>query len=453
MKSHYDIIAIGAGSGGLSVVERAASYGASCLVIESAKLGGTCVNVGCVPKKIMWNAAHIAHTLDDAKGYGFSVDIQGFSWAHLIKEREQYIANINNWYSGFLEKSGVALIRGHAQFVDNKSICVDGKIFTAEHIVIATGGRPLIADIEGAEYGISSDGFFGLETQPKRIAVAGAGYIAVELAQMMQALGSESHLICRKEGVLRSFDESITRNLKEVLDQDLIMHTHSQVHKILKNKDGSLDVYINTAQAGQITESIISVDSLVWAIGRTLNTDTIGLEHTDVNVDTSGVIATDKYQETNVKGIYALGDIIGKFPLTPVAIAAARRLADRLYGNMPERYLPYENIATIVFTHPPIGVVGLTEHEARQAHEIVRCYSTNFTSMYHSFVDHPQKTSMKLVCVGVDEKIVGIHMMGPNVDEMLQGFAVAVRMGALKRDFDDTVALHPTASEELVTMR
>lgn len=446
MTKHYDIIAIGAGSGGLSVVERAASYGAKCLVIEAGKLGGTCVNVGCVPKKIMWNAAHIAQTIDDAKGYGFNVALSGFSWETLIEKRDRYIKNINDWYISYLKSAGVDLIHGYGKFINNHTISINGEAITANQIVIATGGRPIVPDIEGAELGITSDGFFNLSTQPKRIAIVGAGYIAVELAQMMQGLGSEVHLICRKEGVLRNFDTQITKNLKTVLDQTLHMHTHAQVKKVIKNNDNTLTLHTET--------EAIHVDCLIWAIGRHLNTDHIGLETTDLKINANGTINTDKYQETTVKGIYALGDITGKFPLTPVAIAAARRLADRLYGGMTGRHLPYENIATVVFTHPPIGTVGLTEQEAREKyHNNIKCYSAEFTSMYASFVDHPQKTSMKLVCYGADEKIVGVHMMGPHVDEMLQGFAVAVRMGALKRDFDDTVALHPTASEELVTMR
>lgn len=441
----YDVIALGAGSGGISVVERAASYGAKCLVIEKAKVGGTCVNVGCVPKKIMWNASHVADTIHNAVGYGFDVDFKGFSWATLKEKRDGYINGITEWYGGYVESLGIDYIVGAAKFLDDHTIEVDGKKYTADNIVISTGGRPKIpVDVKGAEYGITSDDFFALATQPKSIAVIGAGYIAVELAQLMQGLGTQSHLFCRKENVLRSFDQFVTDELKAELDKTLSFHTNSVITEIEKTENG----FVIVSNHGRI-----EVEQVVWAIGRDLNTDNIGLENTSIKMEADGVIPTDQYQETNVKGVFALGDIIGKFPLTPVAIAAARRLADRLYGGKEGRYLPYENIASIVFSHPPIGTVGMTEVEARAVHNEVKCYTTSFTSMYSSFTPNPVKTAMKLVVVGEDEKIVGIHMFGPQVDEMLQGFAVALRMGATKQDFDDTVALHPTSAEELVTMR
>lgn len=447
MNQKYNLIALGAGSGGLSVVERAASYGAKCLIIENNKLGGTCVNVGCVPKKILWNAANLAHAIEDAKGYGFKTDNHGFSWAHLKAKSDQYIQNINTWYGSFLKNANVNLIKGDAKFIDNHTIEVNGERFSAEHIVIATGGFPIRPEIEGAEFAITSDEFFALTELPKRIAVVGAGYIAVEIAQVVSALGAQSVLCCRYEGVLRNFDQLIQKQIRSELDNSTItLKTNTSLQKIEKNADGSLKITTN--------QETFDVDSLIFAVGRGLNTHNIGLENTDITRNTNGVISVDLYQETNVKGVFAVGDIIGKYPLTPVAIAAARRLADRLYGGKANRHLPYENIATVVFTHPPIGTVGLTEQEARTKFgDSIKCYETSFTSMYSSFSDHPSQTAMKLVCQGDDEKIVGIHMIGPQVDEMLQGFAVAMLMGASKKDFDDTVALHPTSAEELVTMR
>lgn len=441
----YDVIALGAGSGGISVVERAASYGAKCLVIEKAKVGGTCVNVGCVPKKIMWNASHVADTIHNAAGYGFDVEMKGFSWEALKAKRDNYINGINEWYVGYIKSLTIDYLEGNAKFVDDHTIEVDGKTYTAEHIVISTGGRPSIpTDVKGAEYGITSDDFFALEKQPKSIAVIGAGYIAVELAQLMHGLGTDAHLFCRRENVLRTFDSFVTDELKVELDKTLSFHTNSTITEIKKTAKG----YAVISNHGSI-----EVETVIWAIGRQLNTDNIGLENTPIKVEANGVIPVDQYQETNAKGVFALGDIIGKYPLTPVAIAAARRLADRLYGGKEGRHLPYENIASIVFSHPPIGTVGMTEKEAEKAYSKVKCYTTSFTSMYSSFTPNPVKTAMKLVVVGDDEKVVGVHMMGPQVDEMLQGFAVAVRMGATKQDFDDTVALHPTSAEELVTMR
>ena len=441
----YDVIALGAGSGGLSVVERAAQYGAKCMVIESGKIGGTCVNVGCVPKKVLWNAASVAHALHDAAGYGFTVGAHQFDWHDLKQKRDQYIQTINTWYSGYLTDNKVDFVAGHAQFVDQHTVQVNSVAYRAKHIVIATGGRPLIPDVPGAEHGISSDGFFELTDQPKRVVVVGAGYIAVEIAQVFAALGSEAHLMVRYDGPLRSFEPLIRNHLLTALSADGVqLHTYSTVRRVERNGD---EIIVHTDQAH------IVCDCLIWAIGRAPNTDQIGLQHTGVTRLQNGFIPVDQWQQTNVEGIYAIGDIIGQFPLTPVAIAAGRRLADRLYGGKAERYLPYEHIPTVVFSHPPIGTVGLTEAEARAQYDRVRCYQTEFTAMYASFSTQPRQTAMKLVCVGEEEKIVGIHMMGAGVDEMLQGFAVAVRMGARKQDFDDTVALHPTSAEELVSMR
>lgn len=451
MSKQYDAIVIGGGSGGLSYAERAASYGVKCLLIEKDKLGGTCVNVGCVPKKVMWNAANIAHMFADAKGYGFTFGEPSFSWKVLKEKRDQYINNIVTWYdNSYMPDAGVDVIHGAAKFVDNKTVEVNGETFSADIIVVSTGGYPLRLDVEGAEFGITSDEFFSLEEAPKRVAVVGAGYIAVELAQLLAALGSKSELICRGDMVLRHFDNYVTEHLKAEFDKDenLTLHPNSNVQKVIKNADGSLTVVTETES--------LEVDVLVWAIGRGYNTHNIGLENTDVVPNADGTITVNKFQETNVSSIFVLGDIIGgKYQLTPVAIAAGRRLADRLHNGMTDRHLEYNLIPSIVFSHPPIGTTGITEKEAIEEYgqENVKCYTASFTSMYSNFSTKPVKTAMKMVTVGKDEKIVGIHLIGPTVDEMLQGFAVAVKMGAHKRDFDDTVALHPTAAEELVTMR
>lgn len=451
MSKKYDAIVIGGGSGGLSYAERAASYGVKCLLIEKDKLGGTCVNVGCVPKKIMWNAANIAHMFDDAKGYGFTFGAPEFSWKALKEKRDQYINNIVTWYdSSYMPDAGVDVIHGAAKFVDNKTVEVNGESYSAEIIVVSTGGYPLRPEVEGAEYGITSDEFFSLEDAPKRVAVVGAGYIAVEIAQLLAALGSKTELICRGDMVLRSFDSYVTTHLKEVLESDehLTLHTNAHVQSVVKNADGSLTVTTEK-------ETMI-VDTLIWAIGRGYNTHNIGLENTSVKPNADGTITVNQFQETTVPSIYVLGDIMGgKYQLTPVAIAAGRRLADRLHNGMTDRHLEYKDIPSIVFSHPPIGTTGLTEKEAvaEYGQDAVKCYTASFTSMYSNFSTKPVKTAMKMVTVGSDEKIVGIHLIGPTVDEMLQGFAVAVKMGARKQDFDDTVALHPTAAEELVTMR
>src|SRR5699024_5059264 len=339
----YDAIVIGAGSGGLSFAERAASYGAKCLLIEKSELGGTCVNVGCVPKKILWNAATVAHAIGDAKGYGFDVEKKGFNWKTLKAKSDQYINNITSWYGeSYIPGAGIDLVHGAAKFVNNNTVSVDGKEYTADKIGISTGGYPLVPNVPGAEYGITSNEFFSIEELPKRVAVVGAGYIAVEIAQVLSTFGVESHLLCRREMVLRSFDPFVTEHLEEELEKSVNLHRHSEVEKVEKNADGSLTI---TTKKGDTVEA----DLLIWAIGRGLNTRNIGLENTDVVINDDDSISTDEFQETNVKGIYAVGDITGKFPLTPVAIAAARRMADRMYGGMEGRFLKYENIASIVF--------------------------------------------------------------------------------------------------------
>lgn len=449
MSSHFDLIAIGAGSGGLSVVERAASYGVRCAVIEPGKLGGTCVNVGCVPKKIMWYGADIAHNLSRAKDYGFDIDIKGFDWQHLTNRREQYIQGINDWYSDYLANSSVTWLKGWAKFVAEKTIEVAGLQYTADHIVIAPGGYPMIPAIPGAEWGISSDGFFQLQTLPKRVVVEGAGYIGVELAGVLNALGSEVSIVTRSGKIVSHFDDMIQQSMTDELrNSGVQIIGPATVTGVNRYPAGKLRVNLSNG------DHLDEMDQVIWAIGRGPNVARLNLGVTGIVQDKNGFIRTDPFQETNVSGIYALGDVAGRAPLTPVAIAAARRLADRLFGNRPERKLDYHNIPSVMFSHPPIGVVGLTESQAREKFgDTVKVYTTKFTPMKFAFTQQKHQTAMKLVTVGADETIVGCHIIGDGADEMLQGFAVAVRMGAKKRDFDDTVAIHPTSAEELVTLR
>lgn len=448
-KYDYDLIAIGGGSGGLSVAERAAVYGAKCAVIESGKIGGTCVNVGCVPKKVMWFGANLAHALEDAKDYGFDVESKGFDWGHLVKKREEYIAGINSWYHTYLSDSNIDELQGFASFVDAHTIDVDGKQYTANHIVVSPGTTPTIPSTPGAEHGISSDGFFALTECPKKVAIIGSGYIAVELAGVLNALGSDVCMYLRKEHLLRSFDAMLRETLlEEMLDQGIDIIPRTQVTEIIKEEDGSLTLCDDKGNRST------GFDQLIWAIGRHPNTQGMELASANIKTDEQGYIPTDLYQKTNIDNIFALGDVTGRAPLTPVAIAAGRRLADRLYDNQTDRHLDYKLIATVVFSHPPIATVGLTESEARKTHGgSVKIYQTRFTAMYNAMTRHEVPTAMKLICVGAQEKVVGCHIIGPGSDEMLQGFAVAMRMGASKKDFDDTIAIHPTSSEELVTMR
>lgn len=448
-ENHFDLIAIGAGSGGMSVVERAAAYGARCAVVEAGPLGGTCVNVGCVPKKVMWFGAQLAHALADAPDYGFDVIRGSFGWRTLKAKRDAYIAGINTWYQTYLADSEVKILRGWARFVDARRIEIDGKVYSADHIVIATGGSPVVPDVPGAELGLTSDGFFDLERLPARAAVVGAGYIAVELAGVLNALGAEVTLYLRGEHLLKRFDSLLREHLTEAMLNDGInMFPRTQVAKIRRGKDARLTLFCEEGRESS------GFDALIWATGRRPSTAGIGLEAVGIALDREGYVVTDALQNTSVAGVYAIGDVTGRTELTPVAIAAGRRLADRLFGGQPERHLSYDNVPSVVFSHPPIGTVGLTEDEAREVHgDAVKVYQTSFTPLYHATTRRKVKTAMKLVTVGAREKVVGVHIIGQGADEMLQGFAVAVRMGATKRDLDDTVALHPTSAEELVTMR
>ncbi|EGV05622.1 glutathione-disulfide reductase [Haemophilus pittmaniae HK 85] len=456
MSKHYDYIAIGGGSGGIASINRAASYGKKCAIVEAKHLGGTCANVGCVPKKVMFYGAQIAEAIHRyAPSYGFDVDVKGFDFAKLIESREAYIGRIHQSYNNVLTKNNVDVYAGFGRFIDKNTIEVsyeDGRKeqITADHILIATGGRPSRPAIEGQEYGIDSNGFFALRELPKRVAISGAGYIAVELAGVVNSLGAETHLVVRRHAPIRNFDPMVVDTLVEVLEQDGIhLHKHSTIQKVVKNADGSLNLYFDD-------ERQITVDCLIWAIGREPATDTIGLDNVGVETNARGFIKTDKFQNTNVPGIYAVGDIIeGGIELTPVAVAAGRRLSERLFNGKPNEHLDYDLVPSVVFSHPPIGTVGLSEPQAieKYGEKNVKVYKSSFTAMYTAVTEHRQPCRMKLVCVGPQEKIVGLHGIGFGVDEMIQGFAVAIKMGATKADFDNTVAIHPTGSEEFVTMR
>ena len=443
----YDYIAIGGGSGGVASARRAAEYGARVLVVEAARLGGTCVNVGCVPKKVMWYASDIAQTLRDAAGYGFSVGDSAFDWPALKLRRDAYIARLNEVYANLLDKASVDVLRGFAHFIDAHTIEVDGQRFSAPHIVIATGGLPVVPAIEGAELGMDSDGFFALEHQPRRVAIVGAGYIAVELAGVFKGLGSEVDMLVRGPHLLRNFDAMVRDELAtHMQDSGVRLHFGTETQSIRRQADGSLQISCSEGKT-------LQVDALLWATGRRANTDRLQLEAAGLNADDKGMIKTDAFQNTAVPGIYAIGDITGQAELTPVAIAAGRKLAARLFLNQADSRLDYEGIPSVVFSHPPIGTVGLTEDEARKRFDDVKVYATRFTDMYHALTEHRPKTAMKLVCAGANERIVGLHIIGKGADEMLQGFAVALKMGACKADFDRTVAIHPTSAEELVTLR
>jgi glutathione reductase (NADPH) len=448
LAKEYDLLVIGGGSGGLAHAQRAAEYGARAAVIEYGPLGGTCVNVGCVPKKVMWYAAETRHHLDHAADYGFDIDVRDHDWAALKARRDAYVTRLNGIYENNLERRGVDFIQGAAHFVDPHTLAVGDEYYRAERIAIATGGRPMVPDIPGAGYGIISDDFFTLEERPHRVLIAGSGYIAVELGGVFNALGSDVNIVVRKDGIVRSFDAMLGEEVMEAMESSGIRFDTRVIPASVEKTDDGL---VMTSEDGR---RFGPVDCVLWAIGREPNSDTLALDVAGVLTDEQGFIPVDKFQATNVEHIFAIGDVTGAQALTPVAIAAGRRLADRIYGKMEGRHLDYLLVPTVIFSHPPMGTVGMTEAAARAEYgDAVKGYLSRFTAMYYALGEKKQRSVMKLITAGREERIVGCHVIGDSADEMMQGFAVAIRMGATKKDFDDTVAIHPTSAEEFVTMR
>ncbi|CAG2187283.1 GSR [Mytilus edulis] len=535
----FDFIVIGGGSGGLACARRAAEFGVKAAIVEEARWGGTCVNVGCVPKKVMFNTAMHAEFIHDHKDYGFDVDYKGFNWAKIKGTRDAYIKRLNGIYESNLEKSKVDKIEGHAILTEDRCVQVGGQKYSAEHILIATGGKPIVpTNIPGAEHGITSDGFFELETLPKKVVVVGAGYIAVELAGIFNSLGSDTSILIRFDEVLRAFDPTISTNVTVNMEQGGVkVMRRTQVKSVTKKENGLLDLELNTG------DKMTDVDCLLWAVGRVPLSENIGLEKLGIKMDNKGHIVVDEFQNTTGSKIYALGDVCGKALLTPVAIAAGRKLAHRLFDNKSDWKLDYTDIPTVIFSHPPSATLGLTqvifshppsatlgltqgklypvdytdiptvifshppsatlgltqvifshppsatlgltqgklyywkldytdiptvifshppsatlgltqaEAEEKYGKEKIKAYKSEFTPMYFAVTTRKEKCHMKLICLLPDEKVIGLHMVGQGVDEMLQGFSVAVKMGATKAQFDSAVAIHPTSSEELVTMR
>lgn len=450
MSDTFDLLVIGGGSGGLAAAQRAAEYGARVALVESGLLGGTCVNVGCVPKKIMWNAAELARALQDAPDYGFRLEVLGHDWAQLKTHRDAYIHRLNAIYAANLAKRSIERVRGRARFLDAHTLEAAGRRLSAAHIIIATGGRPSYPSIPGSELGITSDGFFELGARPQRVAIVGSGYTAVELAGIFAGLGSDTSLILRTSGVLRSFDSMLGEAALEALRAAGVAIVTGAVPARLERASGA-QLQLHSADARRFGP----FDALVWAIGRVAQVEELGLAQAGVSLDAHGYIATDKFQATSAQGVYAIGDVTGRVPLTPVAIAAGRRLSDRLFGAQAERYLDYDTIPTVIFGHPPIGAVGLSEAAARERYGAadITVFRSSFVPLYHALTQTKVRVEMKLVTQGPQQRIVGLHVVGEGADEMLQGFAVAVRMGATKKDFDDTVAIHPTSAEEFVTLR
>lgn len=446
----FDLIVIGGGSGGIASAIRAAKHGAKVAVIEEHHLGGTCVNLGCVPKKIMFNASTIAETINKSVDYGFSPLNPALNWPILVQKREAYIAKLRTIYAARFDEFGITHVKGRGSFINTNTVAVGGQHYQATHIIIATGGAPVFPEhITGCEHAISSDGFFSLSSQPQKVAIIGSGYIGVELAGMLHALGSETHLFIRGKRLLSHFDELLGDTLLNIMEkQHLPVHSQHQINSISLQSNGKKSLLYTNG------EIVTDFDAVIIAIGRVPRIEGMHLAAAGVICDSNGFITVDQWQNTSAANIYALGDVIDKPALTPVAIAAGRRLSDRLFGGHQDACLDYNTIPSVVFSHPPIGSVGLSENEAiaKFGQQNIKSYHTRFNPMFDALSDHKTPTAMKLVTLGPEEKIIGLHVIGYGADEMLQGFAVAVKMGACKRDFDNTIAIHPTSSEELVTM-
>lgn len=443
---HFDYVVLGGGSGGLASAFRAARHGARVALLEPNALGGTCVNVGCVPKKAMWYAAQLAHDIERARDYGFDVAPGLLDWPHFVARRQGYIDRIHAAYRMRLADAGIEVIETHGRLLSAGRVDAQGRILEAPHVLVATGGRPRRLSTPGFEKGMVSDDFFDLRACPRSVAVIGGGYVGVELASVLHALGSRVDLYARST-LLSHFDDELGEALADAMRAEGIgVHLHADAPALLQ-RDGGL------ACSGVESGDAAPYERVLWAIGRVPNTEHIGRENVPLALDAEGHLQTDDRQNTSVDGVYAVGDVTGREALTPVAIAAGRHLSDRLFGGQPDAHLDYADIPSVVFAHPPLGMVGLSEAQARQRHgDDVRVYRARFTPMQSALSAHPQQTLMKLVCVGAEERVAGVHLFGPGSDEMLQGFAVAVKMGARKTDLDATVAIHPTSAEELVLM-
>ncbi|KAJ3158731.1 Glutathione reductase [Geranomyces michiganensis] len=460
-KKIYDYLVIGAGSGGVASARRAASYGAKVAIVESGRFGGTCVNVGCVPKKIMWTAASFADAIPELRGYGFDVKVNSFDWSTVKRKRDAYIERLNGIYERNLEKEKVESIRGLAKFVDPKTVEVDGVRYEGRHILIATGSYAWIPKVPGAqEHGLTSDGFFELDYLPKKVALVGGGYIAIELAGIFNALGTDTTLFIRHDEFLRDFDPIIGKTVMETYEAAGIKIIRGSALKSVTNNGDNVKKNLSMVfDVGYGDKKAMSTfdgfEEVVFAVGRKAHTEPLNLGVTSIRTDERNYIIADEYQNTNEKNIYAVGDVTGKAMLTPVAIAAGRRLSDRLFGNKPNSKLSYQNIPSVIFSHPTAGSCGLSENEANKqfGEKNVKIYQSKFVNMHFALTEHKQPTVYKLICAGPEEKVVGMHIVGKGSDEILQGFAVAINMGVTKSQMDSTVAIHPTAAEELVTMK
>ena len=447
MSHDFDLFVIGAGSGGVRAARFAAGFGARVAVAESRYLGGTCVNVGCVPKKLLVYGAHFTEDFKQAAGFGWSLGEANFDWPTLIANKNREIQRLNGIYRNLLVNSGVSLLEGHARILGPHRVEVNGQAYSAGHILIATGGWPQLPDIPGKELAISSNEAFHLQQLPRRVLVVGGGYIAVEFASIFQGLGAQTSLLYRGEMFLRGFDGAVRRHLREELDKKgLDLQFNSDIERIEQLADGSL---LATLRDGRE----LATDCVFYATGRRPMLDNLGLENTAVELDERGFIRVDEQYQTGEPSILALGDVIGRVQLTPVALAEGMAVARRLFR--PEEYRPvdYRNIPTAVFSLPNIATVGLSEEQARAEGYQVKIFESRFRPMKLTLTDSQERTLMKLVVDADSDRVLGCHMVGPEAGEIIQGLAVAIKAGATKQIFDETLGIHPTAAEEFVTLR
>lgn len=445
----FDLVTIGGGSGGIAAANRAAEYGAKVAVIEEDYLGGTCVNRGCVPKKVTWYASNVNAAIQRyGPGYGFKTENVSFDYTEFLKARDGYVERSRSGYTTRFEKNNIELFEGHARFVNEHEIEINGEIIYADKIILATGGRPRKPEVKGVELTDDSDDFFNWTTLPESVAVVGAGYIAVELAGVLHGLGVESHLVVRYDRPLRQFDTMLSEALVEAMEQNgpaLLKHTSFDEYR---QENGQIACYQNG-------EKRLVVDRVIMAVGRQANSDNIGIENVAIETDENGFVLVNDFHQTKTPHIYAIGDIIGKIDLTPVAIRAGRQISEFLFNKAKTSAIDYTNVPTVVFSHPAIGTIGYTETEAIEKFgaDDIKVYRNKFFSMYASASWHREPCYFKLVCQGPEETVIGLHGIGEGVDEMIQGFGVAMKMRATKEQFDSVIAIHPTGSEEFVTMR
>ncbi|MCD5990749.1 glutathione-disulfide reductase [Pseudomonas phytophila] len=447
MAYDFDLFVIGAGSGGVRAGRFAAGFGARVAVAESRYLGGTCVNVGCVPKKLLVYGAHYAEDFEQAKSFGWTTGEPGFDWQTLIANKDRQIQHLNGIYRNLLVNSGVTLLEGHATLKGPHEVEVNGQSYTAEHILIAVGGWPQVPDIPGREHAITSNEAFHLNQLPKRIVVVGGGYIAVEFASIFHGLGADTTLMYRGEMFLRGFDGSVRTHLHEELTKrGMDVRFNADIERIEKQADGSLQLLLKNGEQ-------VNTDCVFYATGRRPMLDNLGLEHVNVKLDEKGFVEVDENYQSSEPSILAIGDVIGRVQLTPVALAEGMAVARRLFKPEDYRAVEYTHIPTAVFSLPNIGTVGLTEEDARKAGHEVRIFESSFRPMKLTLTENQERTLMKLVVDAKTDKVLGCHMVGPEAGEIIQGLAIALKAGATKRQFDDTIGVHPTLAEEFVTMR